>query len=36
MVLEYVVDTWQKTLASAHTRGAKPTEKDVIFLLRKV
>ena len=36
MVINYVVDTWQKTLASAHSRSTKVSEKDVIFLLRKV
>lgn len=35
MVINYVVDTWQKTLASAHSRSTKVSEKDVIFLLRK-
>ncbi|DBA91542.1 TPA: Transcription initiation factor TFIID subunit 13 [Trebouxia sp. C0004] len=35
MVINYVVDTWQKTLASAHSRLTKVSEKDVIFLLRK-
>ncbi|DBB12530.1 TPA: Transcription initiation factor TFIID subunit 13 [Trebouxia sp. C0006] len=35
MVMNYVVDTWQKTLASAHSRSTKVSEKDVIFLLRK-
>jgi hypothetical protein len=36
MVMNYVVDIWQKTLASAHSRSTKVSEKDVIFLLRKV
>lgn len=36
MVINYVVDTWQKSLASAHSRSTKVSEKDVIFLLRKV
>lgn len=36
MVINYVVDTWQKSLASAHSRLTKVSEKDVIFLLRKV
>ena len=36
IVVEYMVQTMEKAVASAASRGGKPTTEDLIFLVRKV
>ena len=35
-MVDYVVQTMEKAIASAASRGGKPTTEDIIFLVRKV
>ena len=36
IMVDYVVQTMEKAIASAFSRGGKPTTEDLIFLVRKV
>ena len=36
IMVDYVVQTMEKDIASAASRGGKPTTEDLIFLVRKV